>query len=66
MTLPLVHQYTSKLKENSYNINPSWDLYGGGGIASTTKDLAMFFQLLFEGKIIQDKHILESMHSRIT
>jgi len=64
-TLPLVHQYTSKLKENSYNINPSWDLYGGGGIASTTKDLAMFFQLLFEGKIIQDKHILESMHSYV-
>ena len=27
---------------NSYNIDPSFDLYGAGEIAATTKDLARF------------------------
>lgn len=62
-TQPLVHQYWAKKNWDSYDLNPSWDLYGGGGLASTTKDLALFFQNLFEGKIIQDKNLLESMHA---
>ncbi len=62
-TLPLAHQYWSKYDWGSYYQNPSWDLYGGGGIASTAEDLALFFQLLFEGKIIQDKELLAEMYS---
>ena len=60
-TLSLAHQYADKYKWDSYDLNPSWDLYGGGGIASTAKESALFFQYLFEGKIIQNKQILDSM-----
>ncbi len=64
-TLPLAHQYSEKQNWDSYNINPSWDLYGGGGIASTTKDLALFFQLLFEGEIIKDKEVLKNIYTYV-
>jgi len=46
-------------------LNPSWDLYGGGGIASTAKESALFFQYLFEGKIIQNKQILGLMSTYV-
>jgi Beta-lactamase class C and other penicillin binding proteins len=62
---PLVHQYYDKFNWDSYDLNPSWDLYGGGGIAATTKDLGKFFQLLFEGKIIRDTVILSKMYSPV-
>lgn len=58
---PPVHQYYDKWGWDSYELNPSWDLYGGGGIVTTTKDLALFFQLLFEGKIIRDTNVLSQM-----
>lgn len=64
-TLPLAHQYYDKYSWDSADLNPSWDLYGGGGLASTTKDLALFFQLLFEGKIIKDKILVEQMHTLV-
>ena len=64
-TPPLVHQYWSRYNWDSYDLNPSWDLYGGGGIVSTTKDLALFFQTLFEGEIIKNKQILEAMHTYV-
>ncbi|WP_313578230.1 serine hydrolase [Chishuiella sp.] len=64
-TLPLAHQYTDKYNLDSYDINPSWDLYGGGGIASTAKESALFFQYLFDGKIIKNKNILEAMYSYV-
>ena len=64
-TLALAHQYADKYKWDSYNINPSWDLYGGGGMASTAKESALFFQYLFDGKIIHDKKILEEMHTYV-
>ena len=64
-TLPLAHQYSDKYKWDSYDLNPSWDLYGGGGIGSTAKESALFFQYLFEGKIIQNKQILDSMSTYV-
>lgn len=64
-TLALAHQYASKYKWDSYDIDPSWDLYGGGGMAATAKESALFFQYLFDGKIIQDKQILEAMHTYV-
>lgn len=63
--LALAHQYASKFKWDSYDINPSWDLYGGGGIAATAKESALFFQYLFNGKIIRNKQILEAMHTYV-
>ena len=62
---PLVHQYWEKQNWDSYDIDNSFDLYGGGGIAATTKDVALFFQYLFEGKIIKDEKVLELMHTDI-
>ncbi|MDM1546790.1 serine hydrolase [Empedobacter falsenii] len=64
-TLPLAHQYADKYNWDSYDLNPSWDLYGGGGIASTAKESALFFQYLFDGKIIQNKQILDSMSTYV-
>ncbi len=64
-TLTLAHQYANKYNWDSCNLDPSWDLYGGGGLASNTKDLALFFQLLFEGKIIKDETILAQIHTYI-
>ncbi|HET7002679.1 MAG TPA: serine hydrolase domain-containing protein [Puia sp.] len=58
---PMVHQYWSKFSWEISELNPSWDLYGGGGIASNVIDMAAFFQLLFNGKIIQNKDILQLM-----
>lgn len=57
----MVHQYYHKYPWDSYDLNPSWDLYGGGGMASSTKDLTTFFQLLFEGVIIKDTTLLSKM-----
>jgi CubicO group peptidase (beta-lactamase class C family) len=44
---------------DSYNHDISWDLYGGGGIATNMKELAQFSYNLFNGKIIQNKKVLE-------
>ena len=63
--LPFTHQYSDEYNLKSNELNPSWDLYGGGGLASTTKDLALFFQLLFEGKIINDKAVLALLHANV-
>lgn len=58
---PAAHQYWDKKNWDTYDINPSWDLYGGGGIVTTATDLARFFQLLFDGKIIRDTTLLNQM-----
>ncbi|MEO1626197.1 MAG: serine hydrolase domain-containing protein [Bacteroidota bacterium] len=44
--------------------DPSIDLYGGGGLVSTTRDLAHFAQALFEGKIYQQETTLDKMLSK--
>lgn len=62
---PLVHQYWNKYNWDSSNLDPSWDLYGGGGIVATIKDMAVFFQQLFTGKIVKDKALLERMHTPV-
>ncbi len=63
--LPLAHQYATSRKWDSHGFNPSWDLYGGGGIASTAKEAAMFMQSLFNGQIIGDRELLGQMHTPI-
>ncbi len=64
-TMPFAHQYANDFVCDSYEMNSSWDLYGGGGIASTVKDAALFYQYLFTGKIIQNNTILKEMHTYV-
>ena len=64
-SLALAHQYAAKYNWDSYDVNPSWDLYGGGGLAATTKDIALFFELLFEGEIIKDKALLAEIYTYV-
>jgi len=64
-TKPLAHQYYGKLNWDSYDFDPSWDLYGGGGIATTTFDIARFLHLVFENKIIKNKDVLNLIYTKI-
>lgn len=43
------------------NWDNSVDLYGGGGLSSTSKDLAIFFNALFNHKIFEKKETLDLM-----
>lgn len=61
----LAHQYSDKHNWDSYDLNPSWDLYGGGGLIANTKDLAVFIQNLFEGEIIKNQAILKEMYTYV-
>lgn len=65
---PMVHQYwnekdwgQSKLDFDwdSQQHDISWDLYGGGGIATTMKELAQFSYYLFNKKIVEDAAVLK-------
>lgn len=62
-TLALAHQYSDAYHWDSSELNPSWDLYDGGGMAANMKDLALFFQYLFEGRIIKDKKVLSEIYT---
>ena len=64
-TKPLVHQYWGKYNWDSYEIDISVDLYGGGGIASTTKDLASFAYKLFNNEIINDTTVFNLIFTEI-
>lgn len=64
-TLPLVHQYWDARGFDSHAIDVSVDLYGGGGIACTTRDLARFNQDLFHGRVVRDEATLASIHTTV-
>lgn len=55
------HQYWDEFGWDTYDLDPSWDLYGGGGMVATVADMATFFQLLFNHKVIHDGKILSMM-----
>lgn len=46
------------------SMDPSFDLYGGGGIVSTSTDLALFMQHLFNHRIFKQKATLDLMLSK--
>lgn len=52
---PLAHQFAGEFQVESHALHPSFDLYGGGGIAATPKDVARFTQALFAGQLF-DHH----------
>ncbi|WP_165776837.1 serine hydrolase domain-containing protein [Paremcibacter congregatus] len=57
--LPRAHQYYGDY--DSYNNDPPFDLYGGGGMISTPEDMARFFQALFKGGVYAKEDTLDLM-----
>lgn len=64
-TKSLVHQYVPENDEDSYKIDNSVDLYGGGGIASTTEDLAKYAYHVFQGDVFDNKETLKLMFTDV-
>ena len=54
-----IHQYYNGI--DTYNFNPSLDLYGGGGFLSTSSDLAIYFQKLFNNDVYRNESTLDTM-----
>ena len=50
--LPLAHQFLGATDTSGFD--PSFDLYGGGGLVSTTADLNRFFRALLRGQVFHD------------
>lgn len=64
-TLPISHQYIGEWDLDTYDIDKSFDLYGGGGIASTTRDLSVFVQKLFNGEIFDYPETINLLLTKI-
>ncbi|SFN76639.1 D-alanyl-D-alanine carboxypeptidase [Bizionia echini] len=64
-TKPLAHQYWQEYNWNSTKLDNSVDLFGGGGIACTTHDLASFAYKLFNNSIIKDTSVLNLIYTKI-
>jgi D-alanyl-D-alanine carboxypeptidase len=58
-----IHQYYQN--EDTYDINPTLDFYGGGGLLANTHDLSLFFKLLVEGKVFKKATTLEKMLTKV-
>ena len=61
---PLSHQYERDV--DIAGIDPSVDLYGGGGLMSTCGDLARFFRALLRGEVFEHAATLDLMTTRST
>jgi len=59
----LAHQFWAGFDVTT--IDPSQDLYGGGGLASTVGDLARFFRGVFTGKVFVDRSTVDTMLTTI-
>jgi D-alanyl-D-alanine carboxypeptidase len=55
----LSHQYEGEVDIDG--IDPSVDLWGGGGLVSTCRDLARFFRAMLRGAIFRDPGTLREM-----
>src|SRR5262249_12470151 len=53
------HQYLGTLDTTAFD--PSFDLYGGGGLVSTVDDLARFYAALLGGKVFHRPGTLRTM-----
>lgn len=56
---PRAHQFLGDL--DTFAFDPSFDLYGGGGIVATVGDLARFWRALFSGGVFADPATLDTM-----
>ena len=43
------------------DVDASFDLYGGGGLVASPRDLATFFRALFGGRVFRDRRTLDMM-----
>ena len=64
-TEAMAHQYWGQYAWDTYDLDISVDLYGGGGIACPTKDLARFLYDLFDAKIIKDTAVLNLIFTEV-
>lgn len=62
---PLVHQFATKYNSDSYTLHGSFDLYGGGGIAATPKDVARFTQALFTGALFTKPETIQLIYAGV-
>jgi len=53
------HQYMGEL--DTYDWDPSLDLYGGGGLVSTADDMAVFMRAVFTGGVYRDAATADTM-----
>ncbi|MCL7959444.1 MAG: beta-lactamase family protein [marine benthic group bacterium] len=53
------HQYMGEL--DTYDFDPSLDLYGGGGLVSTADDMAVFMRALFMEGVYRDAATADTM-----
>ena len=53
------HQYMGE--RDTYDWDPSLDLYGGGGLVSTADDMATFMRALFTGGVYRDAATADTM-----
>lgn len=53
------HQFLADT--DSYDFDPYFDLYGGGGIVCTVGDLATFFRAVFTGGVYDDPATVDTM-----
>ncbi|WP_299339058.1 serine hydrolase [uncultured Psychroserpens sp.] len=60
----LVHQYVSSMGLDSYEIDQSFDSFGGGGLAATSKDLAVFLQSVFNDKVFRNSETKDLLFSK--
>ena len=56
---PRAHQYYGE--EDSFDWDPSLDLYGGGGLVCDVRDLGRFMRLLLQGQILHRESSLADM-----
>ena len=55
------HQFYEGI--DTYDWDPSMDLFGGGGLVATPQDLTVFFDALLEGRVFERKDTLALMQS---
>lgn len=56
---PRAHQYYQRIDATGFD--PSFDLYGGGGLVSTVDDLARFYRALLHGQVFDKRATLGTM-----
>jgi D-alanyl-D-alanine carboxypeptidase len=53
------HQFIDDV--DSFGFDPSFDLFGGGGLVSTVGDMAAFYRALFTGEVFSDPSTVDLM-----
>ena len=61
----LAHQYIESWGLDAYDLNKSFDLYGGGGLAATVEDLAVFTYKLFNNQLFDQPESSNLLLSKV-